>query len=42
LLVTLMTLITAWRVPGIPKFRLGETESHPATRNIMEDERATG
>ena len=41
LLVTVVTLITAWRVPEIPKFRLGETESHRAG-SLAEDERATG
>src|SRR5262249_37663374 len=42
LLVTVVTLITAWRVPGIPQFRLGETADHRPTRTLAEDEQATG
>jgi hypothetical protein len=42
LLVTLVTLITAWRVPEIPKFRWKETDDHRANRSVAEDERAAG
>jgi MFS family permease len=41
LLVTVVTLITAWRVPEIPKFRWIETESLRADGRLAEDERAT-
>jgi MFS family permease len=42
LLVTLVTLLTAWRVPEIPKFRWKEMADQRAARNVAEDERATG
>jgi MFS family permease len=42
LLVTAVTLITAWRVPEIPKFRWKETGDHRADESVAEDERATG
>jgi MFS family permease len=43
LLVSAVTLITAWRVPEIPKFRWQESEDdRAADRSIAEDERATG
>src|SRR5262245_27153643 len=42
LLVTLVTLLTAWRVPEIPKFRWKEMEDHRLGRNMAEDEQATG
>jgi MFS family permease len=40
LLVTAVTLITAWRVPEIQKFRWKEMENDPADRSLTEDERA--
>ena len=42
LLVTVVTLITAWRVPEILKFRWNETEDHRTDRSVADDERATG
>jgi MFS family permease len=42
LLVSAVTLITAWRVPEIPKFRWQETDSRRATGSVAEDGRATG
>jgi MFS family permease len=42
LLVFVVTLLTVWRVPEIPRFRWKETEDHRAGRNVAEDERATG
>ena len=42
ILVTIVTLLTAWRVPEIPKFRWKEMADHRAARNVAEDERATG
>jgi MFS family permease len=42
LLVTVVTLITAWRVPEIPKFRWKETDDHRTERSVAEDGRATG
>jgi hypothetical protein len=42
LLVTVVTLITAWRVPEILKFRWKETEDRRTDRSVPEDERATG
>ena len=42
LLVTAVTLITAWRVPEIPKFYWKETEDHRADGSLAEDESATG
>ncbi len=42
LLVTVVTLITAWRVPEIPKFSWQEMQYHPAEPDVSEDERATG
>jgi MFS family permease len=42
LLVTAVTLITAWRVPEIPKFRWKETGDQRADGSLAEDERATG
>jgi MFS family permease len=41
LLVTAVTLITAWRVPEIPRFSWQETQ-YPPERHASEDERATG
>jgi MFS family permease len=41
LLVTTVTLITAWRVPEIPRFSWQETQ-YPPERDASEDERATG
>jgi MFS family permease len=42
LLVFVVTLITAWRVPEIPRFRWKETEDQRVDRSVAEDERATG
>jgi MFS family permease len=42
LLVSAVTLITAWRVPEIPKFRWKEMDDHRAHRSVAEDERSTG
>jgi MFS family permease len=42
LLVTAVTLITAWRVPEIPKFSWQEMLYHPAEPDVSEDERAAG
>jgi hypothetical protein len=42
LLVFAVTLITAWRVPGIPKFRLEMTGDYQRDQSATEDERATG
>jgi MFS family permease len=42
LLVTAVTLITAWRVPEIAKFHWKETDDHRAERSVAEDERAAG
>jgi hypothetical protein len=42
LLVTVVTLLTAWRVPEIPKFRWNEMADHRPDRSAAEDERATG
>jgi hypothetical protein len=42
LLVTVVTLITAWRVPEIPKFSSQETADYRPDRTPAEDERATG
>jgi predicted MFS family arabinose efflux permease len=42
LLVFVVTLLTVWRVPEIPRFHWKETEDHRAGRNVAEDERATG
>src|SRR5262245_5355210 len=42
LLVTVVTLLTAWRVPEIPKFRWNEMADHRPDRSVAEDERATG
>jgi hypothetical protein len=41
LLVFVVTLITVWRVPEIPRFRWRETKDQQADR-ATEDERATG
>jgi MFS family permease len=41
LLVFVVTLITSWRVPEIPRFRWRETKDQQADR-ATEDERATG
>lgn len=35
-----VTLLTAWRVPGIPKFRWDETDKHVAEKKMAESERA--
>jgi MFS family permease len=40
LLVFVVTLITAWRVPEIPKFRWEETEKRRPDIKVPEDERA--
>jgi MFS family permease len=42
LLVSAVTLIIAWRIPQIPKFRWKETDDHPSVGSVAEDERATG
>ena len=42
LLVTAVTLITAWRVPEIPKFYWKEMEDQRDDRSLTEDESATG
>src|SRR5919109_1254479 len=42
LLVTVVTLITAWRAPEIPKFRWKEPGDHRAKRSLNDEERATG
>src|SRR5512132_4037291 len=42
LLVFVVTLLTVWRVPEIPRFRWKETDYYRAGRNVAEDERATG
>ncbi|HEX4988430.1 MAG TPA: hypothetical protein VFW91_06615, partial [Candidatus Binatia bacterium] len=42
LLVFVVTLLTVWRVPEIPRFRWKETDYYGAGRNVTEDERATG
>jgi MFS family permease len=42
LLVTVVTLITAWRVPEIPKFRWKESGDHRAKGSLAEEERAAG
>ena len=42
LLVAAVTLITAWRVPAIPKFCWKETAEHRADGSLAEDERAAG
>lgn len=42
LLVTVVTLITVWRVPEIPKFCWKEPEDRRADLSSAEDERATG
>jgi MFS family permease len=42
LLVSAVTLITAWRVPEIAKFRWEETDDRRAERSVAEDGRATG
>jgi MFS family permease len=42
LLVTVVTLITAWRVPEIPKFRWKAPGDHRTEGGLAEDERAAG
>jgi MFS family permease len=42
LLVTVVTLITVWRVPEIPKFRWKEPGDHRTDGSLAEDERAVG
>jgi MFS family permease len=42
LLVTVVTLITAWRAPEIPKFRWKEPGDHRAKRSLNDEERAAG
>jgi MFS family permease len=42
LLVTVVTLITAWRVPEISKFRWKEPGDHRTDGSLAEDERAAG
>jgi MFS family permease len=42
LLVSLVTLMTVWRVPGIAKFRWDETENIVAQAKTAEGERAVG
>jgi MFS family permease len=42
LLVTVVTLITAWRVPEISKFRWKESGDHRVNGSLAEDERAAG
>ncbi|HXV79924.1 MAG TPA: MFS transporter [Candidatus Binatia bacterium] len=42
LMVTVVTLITVWRVPEIPKFSWKETEDRRIDMSSAEDERATG
>jgi len=42
LLVFVVTLLTVWRVPEIPRFRWKETDYYRAGRNVAEDEQATG
>lgn len=40
LLVSVVTLLTAWRVPGIPKFRWDETDKRVAEKKTAESERS--
>jgi MFS family permease len=42
LLISLVTLVNAWQVPGILKFRLDKKIDRAADRNIAEDQRAAG
>jgi hypothetical protein len=42
LFISLVTLVTAWQVPGILKFRLDKKSDRAADRNIAEDQRAAG
>jgi MFS-type transporter involved in bile tolerance (Atg22 family) len=40
LLISAATLLTAWCVPAIPKFRWDEADDHSIQSEIIEDERA--
>jgi MFS family permease len=42
LFISLVTLVTAWQVPGILKFRLDKKSDRAADRNIAEDQQAAG
>jgi MFS family permease len=42
LLVSAVTLIIAWRIPQIPKFRWQETADRQASRSVTEDKQAAG
>jgi MFS family permease len=42
LLISLVTLVTAWQVPGILKFRLDKKSDQAADRSIDDDQRAAG
>jgi MFS family permease len=42
LLVTVVTLVTTWRVPEIAKFRWKEPGDHRADRSLTDEERAAG
>jgi len=42
LLVSAITLITAWRVPGIPKFRWDESKHQFTDSEILEPEKSVG
>jgi MFS family permease len=42
LFIFLVTLVTAWQVPGILKFRLDKKSDRAADRSVAEEQRAAG